>query len=242
MFSFIGTWPLWAQIGISLILVSAIIYVSMRGNMVVQWGKTKLGIGGAANLKKNRTCGDCILILFGKGKKHEVDVNQVEKGILKDQMNFAEQKLLETDVEITRAYRKELYHETDNDVEEKNKQFILFKENLKNALAAIKDELRRSFKENGFHDLRGTDYSLYVKNQAQTLASIGKQYVSNHYPPSRMLIELDEKIDQLDNAKTEDMAFEIYNRAKEIRLEADLKIGNLNNQFKEEIDQYVGDK
>lgn len=56
----------------------------------------------------------------------------------------------------------------------------------------MKDEIRRSIKENGFYELNGNDFSQYVKNQTKVLISIFRKHIINLYPPdeNRIIISM----------------------------------------------------
>lgn len=234
MFTIIGTWPLWAQLGIGSLAIIAMAWVSRFGNLV--WNKGKLSLGGG----KKRSCGDCIVILFSKGKKHEVDRNKFLDRILKDQMNFVEQKIIEIQLKTFQSFRKDvLEFGTEIDHAEKEKQYKQYCETLKNALEIGKNEVRRSFKENGFHSLSGLEYSNYVKDKTQTLISMVKTYLIDHYPHERMVVTLDHRFANLDERMIEDEIFEVFNKAKEVRNEAEAKVAELDEGFKKDIDSYA---
>lgn len=239
MFALLATWPLWAQIGIVSTTLAVFFLIARFGNMFFQWGRTKFGLGNKHSRKKN-SCGECVLFLFAKAKKHESDRNLILDRVLKDQMNAAEQKIIQFQLMLFQNYISDLNKvEPKISSQEQEKQYSLYCETLKNAMYNVKDEIRRSFKENGFHELSGIEYSKYVKEKAVTLTSIAKTYMIDHYPRRGMAIELSHRFLKLDLRFIEDSVFELYNKSKKIVLDAQAKIDELDNQFKKDIDNYV---
>jgi hypothetical protein len=110
----------------------------------------------------------------------------------------------------------------------------------------VKDEIRRSFKENGFHDSSGNDFSIYVKNQSNVLVSILKDHIMNLYPPnsSKMVVNLDEILDYIDKNESvmEDRFFEIYIEAKKLKKYEVDTIATIDKKFEEEIGRFIKKK
>ena len=57
-----------------------------------------------------------------------------------------------------------------------------------------------------------------------------------------MIVSIDERLDNLDIAHVEDLVFEIYVNAKEIRKDVDIKTEILDNKFKNEINDFIKNK
>ena len=161
-------------------------------------------------------------------------------------MNVAEQKLLAVKSLILSSYRDTLKErrEGDPDIDEENKQYRLYQGVLGNALISVKDEVRRSFKENGFVDLSGTEYSLYVKDKVATLTAIGRDHVTDLYPYSGMTVTVEDRIKNLETiAPTlEDICFEMFQKAKDIEKDALRQLNKLNDEFKDELNDFVEDR
>ena len=89
---------------------------------------------------KVRSCGDCIKLMRARQSAFEAAYSLKENSILKQQMIFVEHKLLEIQL-ITQS---EIHF-------------------------SVKDEIRRSMKENGFFDMNEADYYKYIVDRCETL-------------------------------------------------------------------------
>ncbi len=211
------------------------------------------------------SCGNCILILMGKReqleeKKAALAREAQEKtvkvnSILKKQMNFTEQKLVEIQSHYLSNYSKTLSEKNADNTDENIKQYRLFYGLLRDGLVLVKDELRRSFKENGFYEIGGNEFANNIKDRALLLTSIYKQHIINLYPSSNMEITLQDVQNETDDYydKFENIVFEIYVNAKEVFVDSEeknTKIKNdladkfieLQDDFQKEIDEFVEDK
>lgn len=239
MFTWLATLPLWAQISLPIIAMVLLVVIALYGNMAIQWGRKKIGFGRG---KRGRSCKDCVLLILAKKATHNSKVEIKQDTILRDQMNFVEQKMQEIMFMFIDSYNEQ-QKEKDPimDPVEKNKQITLYAEAFKNALEDIKNEIRRSFKENGFHELTASEFREYVKDKTKTLISIAKNYFINRYPHEGMAIKLSERFERIDQPKIEDIVEEVFIKAKEIRINTDNEITALNEKFAEEMDNFIGE-
>jgi len=110
----------------------------------------------------------------------------------------------------------------------------------------MKDEIRRSFKENGFHDLDEKDFLQYVKNQSKSLISYLRNHVINLYPPDNrgMLVSMEEILVQIDKdeSKFESVILEIYMEAKKFKKQDDESIEEIDKKFEQEINEFTNNK
>lgn len=110
----------------------------------------------------------------------------------------------------------------------------------------LKDEIRRSFKENGFEKISGLEFSQYVKNQSKVLMSILKNHIINLYPPNKtgIKISMEEILDFVDKKESniEDIIFEIYIEAKKIKKQDIELMMKIENRFGKEIDSFIEKK
>jgi hypothetical protein len=147
-------------------------------------------------------------------------------------MNYVEQKLIDLDHIIYTEYSNKIKQDTA--YEEKTLK------NLKTQVKlvvkdTIKNEIRRSLKENGFHDYEGQRFSDYVKNQSKTI--IGKlEEDFLYYYDNSMIIALTITL----RSYILDILWEIYDNAKLVEIEASDKIKEIEKQYDELIDKYIG--
>lgn len=238
---FIGL-PLAVQILIGVLTLICVVILAFIGKFNIQMGGPRISFGRS----DKRNCGDCILLMMSKRERYEVSRDRLMNGILKDQMNVAEQKLLAVKSLLLSSYRDTLRDRRHGDpnVDEENKQYRLYQGVLGNALMSVKDEIRRSFKENGFVCLSGTDFSLYVKDKVATLTAIGRDHVIDLYPYSGMTVTVEDRIKNLERIAPalEDICFEMFQKAKDIEKDALRQLNKLNNEFKDELNDFVEER
>jgi hypothetical protein len=243
MWTWLGTMPIWAQFSLPIVALFIILLISIYGNAVFSWGKkTRLGFGKNSSGKKERSCKDCVLLILSKKAQHSSIVEKKEASILRDQMNFVEQKMQEVLFGFIDSYNQQQKEVGDVDPIRKNKEITLYSEALKNALFQVKDEVRRSFKENGFHELKDSDFREYVKDKTRAIISIAKNYFINRYPHQGMQIGLSERFVKLDEARIEDLTNEVFIKAKEIRNDIDEQIKKLNESFANDMGKFMGEE
>lgn len=245
MWEWLAALPLMWQIILSILVLMLILVISIYGNMFIGWGRAKLGIGNK-NKKSKRSCSDCIIILMSKREKFETQFKLVENSILKEQMNYTEQKITQIQSLFLNKYSSELSACKNNgkiDNAESLKQYRLFYGLLKDGLVSIKDELRRSFKENGFYDLDTKDFELYLKSKTKTLISIITQHMMNFYPNSEMCVSMD-TINTLMNdnlMKLKDIISDVFINGKNVNTDAKRQMDSLTSEFSEELDRISGE-
>lgn len=224
-----------ATIGIVAFLV---IILALWGKVNIKWGDKTIGFG----TPKKRSCKDCMVLSFSKREEFEIKRRKLENSILKTQMNFAEHRLESILFELCQDYREHLKSKRDDDtsINDEHKEGVLYEEVVKQSLNVAQDEIRRSFKENGFHELSGVEFQTYVKTKAQDLINRARSYLVHRYPSIGMIIPLDERMGRLDMAKMEDICFDIYVNAKEVRVRLEKEIDELESEFVSKIQDLVG--
>lgn len=236
---------LWLKIAMPIFILSLITFISIFGNVVIRFGKRHFILGG----RRKRSCRDCIMLLMGKRTEFEGKYNAIKSDILRDQMNFAEHKIQEVQYSLLDSYKKDIDYfknqKNFSDIQEENKQYLLYQECISNALLYAKDELRRSFKENGFHKMDSNDLKDYLRTKTQTLISIVRDYLRRNYPYHGMVVPLEErfkKVDQSQIHKINDIIEDIYINARSVRTKIEKKLVELNKNFSTDIDNLIQEK
>lgn len=189
----------------------------------------------------NRSCGDCLLIMFGIREKYEIESNKILHSILKSQMCYFEQKSQEVLLWLTQSFQDDLEKlGSDKHGYIKVTQFGNYQEALKNAIEAAKIEFRRSCKENGFIELSDSEFSTYVKSKTRTLISIAKSYLNTYYiQTEETIVTLKYRFEKLDYNRLNDLAFDIFGYARGVVKDSELKEKDLKERFKTEIDLFI---
>jgi hypothetical protein len=105
----------------------------------------------------------------------------------------------------------------------------------------VKDELRRSFKENGFFELSEGDFSTYVKDKTHNTISIMSQHLRNLYPSRGVIISVEQIIDVIEkNTPTlHEYLRAVFVNAKQVVLDSEKEITALQGQFSKWVDGFV---
>lgn len=238
-FDFLNTLPSW-EMSIVLVIVLLIVLLSSQIKAMFNcFWKNFIN-------KKRRSCGDCILLIFGISEKYKREIYIIEHRILELQMNYVEQKIETFTLDLLRTYKEDQFkilQEKGMNISEEilEREYINYKEALANAIELAKKEIRRSFKENGFDKKNGKEFADFVKEKAKDLLAIGRKYMLNSYYKNSV-VSLERRFNNFDERAFEDLIFEVYIKAKEIRTTSENMINNLNEKFKLEIDNFIKDK
>jgi len=216
------------------------IIMSIWGRAVINWGKKTIVFG-----VQDMSCTKCRQLIMAKTLKYKSDRELIRNSILRDQMNYAEMKLHEIFLARCRAYREHLTQfrkpGAEIDMEREQKEYLIYQEAISNGMTLIKNELRRSFKENGFCNMSPVEYTHYVKEKTKGLITIKREYLMSRYPYDRMIVPLQYSFDQLDTDEMETMVFNLMDRAKEIFLDAEEKLAKLDTEYDKEITKIGND-
>ena len=246
------------------IFLSAVVItiIALRGKLGIKIGNKSINLGGSEEQKKNtqknndpiplpvtvnmtqkRSCGDCVLLLMGEREKYEFKIRRERDKIMKVQMTFAEQKLIEIQTKISNNVSI-MIHESIKDkitTVEESVQYILVYCLLKDSLLLIKDEIRRSFKDNGFFNLSGSEFSWYVKERTQAISSMLTQYMRNIYPDRGGVLQLQKILRSMEEEATflSGIINDIYSYASEVRIETDERVKKMQEEFGAWVDKFT---
>jgi len=270
MWAYLQGLPSSLSVTILIIGVLSFVIISLKGAAVIKWDKRIIGLGKAklppdsdvvtkpkypkdyvkdtnppttsVFKKLKRGCGDCILILIGEREKHELNIRKTYNRILKQQMNYVEQKL--TDVQsMFIANFMECMHsmpvKSNEDTYET--QYKLYYGLLRDSLVAVKDEFRKSFKENGFYELSDGDFTTYVKDKTKNLISSLIQHTRNLYPSRGVAVSAETIISFYEKnlLNLQEVLFSIYATAKQVTADTDSEINDLKIQYAKWVDDFV---
>lgn len=228
---------------IAVVLVTVAIIILKGKYFIFMISNKFFGTSFKITEEKTRTCSDCILYMNSLREDYEVEKNSIRDSILKNQMNYSEQKLIEVETLIYSKYLEQV-SKLNLSYEDESKQTTIFYGLMKDSIRVTKDEIRRSFKENGFHQIGGTDFSNYVKSRMSTIKALIIQIYLNRYPSHSMIVSKDTIIPIITSSMhdIEDILFEIYTRAKEVRLSCEKKIEDIKNIFAKNMDTFLGER
>ena len=238
--------------------IIAITIIALKGHLKAKFGKKEIELGAdskpgnddpilkppqTVTIYQKRSCGDCILLLMGEREKFEIQMRRESNKILKDQMRFAEQKLIEIQsllmgniIDAIHEFARENPSSIDENIQHK-----LIYGLFKDALVGVKDEIRRSFKDNGFHDMSSSDFTAYTKDRVSVVTSMLNQYVRNMFPNKTNLLSQNQLIDIIKNGNNSlSIIFnDVYTHARETRIESENKIDRLQQEFGLWVDKFI---
>lgn len=248
----IVTWllslPLLWKIVIPLLVLVSTVIIALWGGLTIQWGKKTIRLG---TNRKGRSCMDCSRYVRITQTKVDRKICTIENKKLKDKMNYSEQRLLGLQSLIVQMYSQLVHSKGVSpgdlsglplDVKE-SQECNLFEARLGQLIHLIKDELRRSFKENGFHELSEIELSVYIQDQIKTILAMTDNYLGANYP-RQMIISLDEVKDVLHSLRHDvrDAIEDTYRRAKEVEIESEHKITMLETEYETDITTFINAK
>lgn len=264
MWNLLQSWPAYLAFSLLVLLIIATVIIILRGHFKAKVGDKIIDVGddhpagtpssdghsvpkppstGVVTVK--RTCGDCVLIMMGEREKYELKMRHETDRILKTQMGFSEQKLIEIQSLLINAYADALYLRKEENksitTEIETVQHKLFYGLIRDAILVIKDEIRRAFKENGFFDLSGIDLTYFVKAKAKMLLSLLQQHFRNLYPDRGVILngyDVQEIIEER-SVQLESILAEMFTYSKDARSESEDKIKEIKTQFSKWIDQMI---
>lgn len=173
--------------------------------------------------------------------KFDQDHKMLKDDILRDQMNYAEQKIHEVFYMLTSSYRDDIVKCREEgapvDQARESKEYLLYQETLNGALLLAKNEIRRAFKENGFEELSPQEFSDYVKGKAKLLISMAREYTRARYPFETMIVPMEWRFNRLPEAIIESIAVDLFCKAKQIKQTTDEKIENLCSEYDRDMEE-----
>lgn len=229
--------PVTVQIAACSLLAIIIVILAVIGKVNIRIGKYNLSFGKPAQPIKKRSCSDCRKLVMTRTMKFDQDLKIIRDEVLRDQMNYAEQKIIEISYFLTSSYREDIIKARNGNVDivRENKEYLLYQEAIGNAMSQIKNTIRSAFKENGFYELSNQEFSDYVKGKTKLLISMGREYVRSRYPFENMIVPIEERFARLPEAIIESAVMDLFTKAKQIKQAADEKLEALCDQYDKDL-------
>jgi len=261
MWVFLANLNPWLSYSLLVLCLIALVVISLRGKLFVQWDKDKvIGVGRGSKKDEKElessnkkgdpvsrhpdtyivpSCSDCILLVLGMREKAQMAMDKVENHILKNQMNFCEQKLAELTSLILNEFSKVIGNK--EAIISEALRYEIVRALLSEIIERLKSEIRRSFKENGFYEFGDGEFSNYVNNRYDYLATISDQHYSNRYLAYSSILPFDLISGIFDNNKDKiySIVREIYTISKSIKAKANEDMEEEKKAFAEEVRSFV---
>lgn len=259
MWSFLASLNPWFSYSIVVLALLALVIISLKGKLFVQWGKDKvIGVGkgdekkdGSKPVTKTTTtdssfdafiipsCSDCIKLVISMREKMLSSIDKIENHILKDQMNFCEQKIAELKSIMLDDFSKLLSNKS-SPVNE-NLRYEMFRSLLYEVIDRLKSEIRRSLKENGFYEFGEGEFNNYLSNRYNYLETLAKQHYENRYLAYSSVLPQDlmATIFKDNENRIEALVREMYAMAKAIKTKTIDDKSKTTKSFYDEVDTFV---
>ena len=180
--------------------------------------------------------------ILEKQEKENLKIVSIRRRTLSNQMIATDQSIA-TDIFLLKqsfavtALEKNKTLDEPLDIERVKEQHLLYSELVINAFRRVSHEMRRMFKENGFHDLTGNEWEDYKKTKFENLEIINRNYIYEKYPDS-MIIPLQDRLNYIDrhiNADAYIRFSQSMNKARDIYVKGLSAIKMVKEEFKLEI-------
>ena len=233
-----------------MVIFVVLLIISIFGNIGIDWSTKKFTFGQIKNEdndRQKRTCTDCIMLILGKRTIFESVYNSLLNRILRDQMTFAEHKIQEAKYLLLQSYQNDIEHFRvgEPDLARENKEYIIYQECISNALESAKDEIRRSFKENGFHTMEDPALKAYLNERCAMIITLVRDYLRRTYPSTGMIVPIQDRFKRMDGRNINeivDLISDLYINAKTTRVKIEEEIKKQEDTFISEINALIGDK
>jgi len=237
MLTWMAALPLAIKVCVYATFIILMVAVAIFGKIRISWGKLQVDLGYN---KKQRSCKDCAIIVRARGVKASRNIEKLDRINLKNKMNFAEQQLLILQRTLFIEYTK-VMKDKKPDHSDEEKEMSSYHTKLIMAMHLLKDELRRAFKENGFHKLNDTQFDNYIKNESRILFDTYSEYMFTAYP-NGMTVRYDDLMSITVGIKDSmNKHFEsIIRKSKEIELKTIEDINSIEENYEHETNMFLG--
>ncbi len=223
--------PILWQVTMIILAMIFITIIAVYGHIWVGWGKKKIGIGRETTAKE-RMCMDCSMHHRSTAAKVNFKITRIESSIMKNKMNNAEQELLDLKRNLYTNFSKILKTRKVDNIESELKEFNTRIRLVLNDV--VKDEVRRSIKENGFHQKTGDTFVRYVDGQVKVINDLIEDTLLLYYTNDVIL-----EISGATKDKLVKVVKSIYHEAKEIELKATTAIKKCEKEYDDTLNKYI---
>jgi hypothetical protein len=244
--------PFWFQLMFAFIALAIIVvafFILLKTGVIVTkdgkgWG---FSIGGKKKKEiasnPHQECPhikDVILVMAEVMRLTHEKFIIADKLKIKNQMNYAEQKLDQMRTLIFRDYNLIAVEKSKQSLSlENNARY--FKLLLKDAQTNLRNLLRGSFIDNGFDVISERDYDIYFEEKfdfikSQLLEMITDNYTYEEYVTLEELKGVCEKNEH----KIKDMFKDIFSKAREIGIDTNLKVLQINERIEQAMKRSLG--
>jgi hypothetical protein len=237
VFTFFLSLALPIQIIFSAGIIFFLYLLIFKRNIAIKWGKLALGF---SKNDKRKDCFDCIKMLNVLQEQYRTKHRTLIDCILQKQMNnFELESELITSKLCTMFREAQLKNAaTDNNsITKRSDDYKIFRYMLKIAMEDVRSAWRRASKENGYSHMLNLEFINYKQDQSTKLLSIIKDFIINDYP-TNITPNLDE-FSKFDFSWIIEKFKLLYDNCKEIVINIEKEIQNLDAEFDKEIKELI---
>ena len=254
MLIWLGQQPIWFQVGLVLILFISFFYlISVLVIPIIKNGFSFKKSDGSTFLfggtKKGYTCTqgkdncpfrkDLIIFLNEASKIAQEKFTIIYITQIRDQLNYADQKLDQIRLKLHGVYLSELRERGAIELVQ-NPSFITYKYILKDIKKEMVTKIRYFFRENHFSDISEYDFNIYINEKYDYLASELTDMLNDAYQikidiPREELFKLNMKY-LLD---IKPYIVDIFQNAREVSIDYKLKLMGLDEKLNNLVKRFV---
>jgi hypothetical protein len=190
LFTGLNFWQKLAMVGsLSLIVGFVILIILFRKNIKFNLSKGEINFSDRNSLNSS----DVIMEVFTRAVDTAARTTSIKlKGILSDQMNYLDEKLLLIEDILLNAFRKEFSVKTEGDNIPSHQEYLFFYSLVSLVKEEIKRDIRAIFIRNNFSSYSEQEFSDYIKEKNQWVITRVNMFLRDMYPSDKMVVSYEE--------------------------------------------------
>jgi len=183
-------WQRMSLVGaVGAVIVAVILLVLFRKNIKFSLKRGELNLSD----RKDNKATEVIMEVFTRTLDTAVKSSSIKlKGILSDQMNYLDEKLLLIEDILLNTFRKELAEKTEGATVISHQEYLFFYSLVSLLKEEMKRDIRAIFIRNNFSSYSEEEFSEYIKEKNQWIITRVNMFLRDMYPSDKMVVSFEE--------------------------------------------------